>query len=206
MENNNNQNQNQIINNNRHIRRAYYRDNILMKLNRYCFRFIYDIIHKNLISKIFYLKKLSLIGFHHYMLNERIFKMKISDILSEPKYNRTFNNVVDDHNRKIIDKIYEEKKERSVIKILELTFEELFIIFRRKLNDSEDMKKLEEIKNKIKGLDLLENNDKYKDIQYLIKNIKNKSYYTVSNDYIENIKKVCLDYEKRLYAKNNKNI
>jgi len=190
MENNNNQNQNQIINNNRHIRRAYYRDNILMKLNRYCFRFIYDIIHKNLISKIFYLKKLSLIGFHHYMLNERIFKMKISDILSEPKYNRTFNNVVDDHNRKIIDKIYEEKKERSVIKILELTFEELFIIFRRKLNNSEDSKKLEDIKNKIKGLDLLENNDKYKDIQYFINLMDDEKY-------IDKFKKVCLDYERR---------
>ena len=194
MENNNNQNQNQIINNNRHIRRAYYRDNILMKLNRYCFRFIYDIIHKNLISKIFYLKKLSLIGFHHYMLNERIFKMKISDILSEPKYNRTFNNVVDDHNRKIIDKIYEEKKERSVIKILELTFEELFIIFRRKLNNSEDSKKLEDIKNKIKGLDLLENNDKYKDIQYFINLMDDEKY-------IDKFKKVCLDYERRFNYK-----
>ena len=190
MENNNNQNQNQIINNNRRIRRAYSRDIILKILNRYCFRFIYDIIHKNLISKIFYLKKLSLIGFHHYMLNERIFKMKISDILSEPKYNRTFNNVVDDHNRKIIDKIYEEKKERSVIKILELTFEELFIIFRRKLNNSEDSKKLEDIKNKIKGLDLLENNDKYKDIQYFINLMDDEKY-------IDKFKKVCLDYERR---------
>ena len=190
MENHNNQNQNQIINNNRRIRRAYYRDNILMKLNRYCFRFIYDIIHKNLISKIFYLKKLSLIGFHHYMLNERIFKMKISDILSEPKYNRTFNNVVDDHNRKIIDKIYEEKKERSVIKILELTFEELFIIFRRKLNNSEDSKKLEDIKNKIKGLDLLEESNKYEDIQYFINLMDDENY-------IDKFKKVCLDYERR---------
>ena len=190
MENHNNQNQNQIINNNRHIRRAYYRDNILMKLNRYCFRFIYDIIHKNLISKIFYLKKLSLIGFHHCMLNERIFKMKISDILSEPKYYRTFNNVVDDHNRKIIDKIYEEKKERNVIKILELTFEELFIIFRRKLNNSEDSKKLEDIKNKIKGLDLLEESNKYEDIQYFINLMDDEKY-------IDKFKKVCLDYERR---------
>ena len=190
MENHNNQNQNQIINNNRRIRRAYSRDIILKKLNRYCFRFIYDIIHKNLISKIFYLKKLSLIGFHHCMLNERIFKMKISDILSEPKYYRTFNNVVDDHNRKIIDKIYEEKKERSVIKILELTFEELFIIFRRKLNNSEDSKKLEDIKNKIKGLDLLEESNKYEDIQYFINLMDDENY-------IDKFKKVCLDYERR---------
>ena len=188
MENHNNQNQNQIINNNRRIRRAYSRDIILKKLNRYCFRFIYDIIHKNLISKIFYLKKIYLIAIKNG--DERIFKMKISDILSEPKYYRTFNNVVDDHNRKIIDKIYEEKKERNVIKIFELTFEELFIIFRRKLNNSEDSKKLEDIKNKIKGLDLLEESNKYEDIQYFINLMDDERY-------IDKFKKVCLDYERR---------
>ena len=121
--------------------------------------------------------------------------MKISDILSEPKYNRTFNNAVDDHNRKIIDKIYEEKKERNVIKIFELTFEELFIIFRRKLNNSEDSKKLEDIKNKIKGLDLLEESNKYEDIQYFINRIEKME--NIDEKYIDKFKKVCLDYEKR---------
>ena len=197
MEKHNNQNQNQIINNNRRIRRAYSRNSILMKLNRYCFRFIYDIIHKNLISKIFYLKKLSLIAINVW--DERIFKMKISDILSESKYNRTFNNVVDYHNRKIIDKIYEEKKERNVIKIFELTFEELFIIFRRKLNNSEDSKKLEDIKNKIKGLDLLEESNKYEDIQYFINRIEKME--NIDKKYIDILKKVCLNYERRFNYK-----
>ena len=106
------------------------------------------------------------------------------------------------YNRKIIDKIYEEKKEINVIKILELTYEELFIIFRRKLNDPEDIEKLKEIKDKIKGLDLLENNN-YNDIEYLIDKIKeNEKRYKPDNDnselnkYIEKIKIYCLIYEK----------
>ena len=41
------------------------------------------------------------------------------------------------------------KKEVYIIKILNLSFEELLIIFRRKLKDENDMKKLEEIKDKI---------------------------------------------------------
>ena len=183
-------------------------NNIINKLNAHFFNnFMIDLIQNNSIKKDILLKKVS----HSFIakLNkkntERILNMKISDIYYEQEISPKYRINMKNYNKNVIDKIYEEKKERNVIKILELTFEELFIIFRRKLNDSEDMKKLEEIKNKIKGLDLLENNDKYKDIQYLIKNIKNK-YYAVSNKYIENIKEVCLDYEKRLYAKNNKNI
>ena len=60
------------------------------------------------------------------------------------------------------------------------------------MNDSEDLKKLEEIKDKIKGLDLLEN-DKYQDVQYYIK------YYVGrcrEKEYIEKFKDVCLNYEK----------
>ena len=167
-----------------------------------------DLIKNNSIKKDILLKKVS----HSFIVKlnkkntERLLNMKISDIFYEQEISPKYRINMKNHNKNLIDKIYEEKKERNVIKILELSFEELFIIFRRKLDDSKDLKKLEEIKNKIKGLDLLDNNDKYKDIQYLIKKIKDNCHYTVSNDYIENIKKVCLNYEKRLYAKNNKNI
>ena len=117
--------------------------------------------------------------------------MKISDIFDNQTIS-TRNNTLDRYeNRKIIEKIYSEKEEINVIKILELTFEELFIIFRRKLNDKEDMKKLEEMKDKIEGLDLNEINNKYEDIEWLINGIKKKYdnnlneehllYYNLSN-------------------------
>ena len=177
----------------RNIRNIYVRkftkDNIMRKLKGYFFNYIIDLIRKKLINKDIRLKKISYRAESDltYKNNERLLKMKISDILYEVNKDEYYN-------RKIIDKIYEEKKERNVIKIFELTFEELFIIFRRKLNDSEDLKKLEEIKDKIKGLDLLENNE-YQDIQYFIeKDIKRR--YRKPGKYIEKIKTLCLSYQK----------
>ena len=170
----------------------------MIKLKRYFFNYIIDLIHKQLINKNIRLKKISRrkMGDLIYKNNERLLKMKISDILYEAE-NITIFNDNKYYNRKIIDRIYEEKKERNVIKILELTFEELFIIFRRKLNDSEDLKKLEEIKDKIKGLDLLEN-DKYQDVEYYIKNYVGRCR---EKEYIEKFKDVCLNYEKYFSSK-----
>ena len=174
--------------------RLYAKDNMIKRFKSYIFKFIYDIINKHLISKSLILKRLSyrLVCNLNKKFNERLLKMKISDIIYEQKDNI----ILDDYNRKIIDRIYEEKKERNVIKILELTFEELFIIFRRKLNDSEDLKKLEKIKNKIKGLDLLEN-DNYKDIQYFIDKVIKKKYHErdEQDEYIKKFKSLCLTYQ-----------
>ena len=117
--------------------------------------------------------------------------MKIVDILYEQENRALFNNLDNHYNRKIIDKTYEEKKEINVIKILELTFKELFIIFRRKLNDPEDIKKLEEIKDKTKGLDLFDKNKRYLDISCLIDKIKIYG----NREYIEKVKYYCLIYE-----------
>ena len=116
----------------------------------------------------------------------------MSDILCQQKISSKYSKFDEYENKKIIEQIYKEKREIKVIKILELTFEELFIIFRRKLNDPNDIIKLEEIKAKIEGLDLLEENNKYKDIEYLIKNTKKR--YIVTDNYIKEVKKLCLGY------------
>ena len=201
---NNNPNNNLNNSNNNIYHRRFSIDNIFVKI-KYSFwnRFVFDIIEKNLINKNIRFKKFSL----RFPLilrrkeQERMLKMKISDIIYEQNTS-SFNGLPKYENRKIIDKIYKEKKEINVIKILELTYEELFIIFRRKLNDPEDIEKLKEIKDKIKGLDLLENNN-YNDIEYLIKREREKvNKYTHKidnsglNEYIEKIKKFCLEYEK----------
>jgi hypothetical protein len=125
---------------------------------------------------------------------ERLWKMKISDIIYEKEISLKYIRLDKNHNKNIIDKIYKEKEEISAIKILELTFEELFIIFRRKLNDTEDMKKLEEIKDKIEGIDLLEMNNEYEDIKYLL----DKFSKNESQEYIEEFKRFCLEYENVL--------
>ena len=174
----------------------YCGDNIINKI-RGCFfnSYIIDLVQKNSINNDIKLKKLpnkKFIADLNKEKNERLFKMKISDILCQQKISSKYTKFDEYENKKIIEKIYKEKKEMKVIKILELTFEELFIIFRRKLNVPNDIIKLEEIKAKIEGLDLLEENNKYKDIEYLIKNTKKR--YIVTDNYIKEVKKLCLGY------------
>ena len=170
-------------------------DNIITRINCYFFRFMIDFINKHLNKKNFHFKLLNNRNLYCTMKeNERLWKMKISDIIYEKEISLKYRPLDKNHNKNIIDKIYKEKEEISAIKILELTFEELFIIFRRKLNDTEDMKKLEEIKDKIEGIDLLEMNNEYKDIKYYLDEF---SRYKSQED-IEEFKRFCLEYENVL--------
>jgi len=175
----------------------FRRDNMTAKIKRLFSRFLRDLIVINLNKEInikFFRRCLP-----ELRKSEIFWKMKISDIIYEGKNSRYhFGGFKAYDNRKVIDNIYKEKKEINVIKILELTFEELFIIFRRRLNDEEDMKRLEEMKDKIDGLDLLETNNKYQDFQYYLEHCNlYKSQY-----YIENLKTICQGFES--FFKKNK--
>ena len=194
---NNKQSSNKKSKSNKNMKHnKYCEDNIINKIKGCFFNsYIIGLVIKNSIYDEIKLKKLpnkKFIADLNKEKNEKLFKMKISDILCQQKISSKYTKFDEYENKKLIEKIYKEKKEMKVIKILELTFEELFIIFRRKLNDPDDMNKLEEIKDKIKGLDLLKENNKYKDIEYLLKDIKKR--YIETNNYIEEVKKLCLGY------------
>ena len=92
------------------------------------------------------------------------------------------------------------------MKILNLTLKELFGIFRRKLNNEQDI--TEELRKKTSGLDLLEN-DEYGDFGNFINNMNEKKTMDEKelNNYVESIKNLCLSYgsERRL-EKSNMNI
>ena len=177
----------------------YKEDNMTSKLKGYFFNdYVIDLVNQNLVNKKIQLKKLQCKKFIADLKmekNKALFKMKMLDILCQQKISSKFSKFDEYENKIIIEKIYKEKKEIKVIKILELTFEELFIIFRRKLNDPNDIIKLEEIKDKIEGLDLLEENNKYKDIEYFIQKLYKKNYEDI-DDYVKKFKEQCLDYEK----------
>ena len=172
------------------------KDNIVNKIKAYFFNsFIRNLIKEYAINKSIELKKLPTKGFISDLSkknNEKLFNMKISEILREKPISTKYKTFDKFENKKIINKIYDENIEKNVIKILELTFEELFIIYRIKLGDSEDKKKLEEIKDKIEGLDLLDGKNLRKDIGYLIEELKKKH----EEDYIEEVKNVCLGYKE----------
>ena len=175
-------------------------DNIINKIKGGFFYFIRDFIKKHSINNKIELKKIpsEFIANVTKKTNEKLWKMKISEILMNQEISTKYSTLDRYENRKIIEKIYSENKEINVIKILELTFEELFIIFRRKLKDKEDMKKLEEMKDKIEGLDLNEINNKYEDFEWLINGIKKKYDNNLNEDeirYIKQVENLCLGYE-----------
>ena len=133
--------------------------------------------------------------------NEELFDMKIKDILCEQPISTKYSTFDRYENKKIIDKIYKEKKEINVIKILDLTFDELFIIYRKKLNNPEDIEELEKIKAKIDDLGLFGDNYNLKDVEDLIK----KQEKNNDEEYIKKIKKACIEYKSWFINKKTRN-
>ena len=188
------------------------KDNIINKIKTYFFHYIRDIIKKNCIYET-----INFIKFRRKFVanlkkdkNIDLLETKLIDILKNQPISTKNKNADEYENKFIIDKIYEEKKEKKVMNILELTFKELFIIFRRKLNKHDDKKELKNIDKKIKELDLITNNE-YDDISYLVKDIKEKNSRNKKmteeelEEYINKVLIACINYEKWFYEKVGRN-
>ena len=107
-------------------------------------------------------------------------------------------------NKMIIQEIYEKNEETDVIKILNLTYGELFKIFRRKIVDISP-----ELENKINGITLLEN-DNFNDINKFFdeireQEIKKEESEEDINCYINNVKSLCSNYENWFNVKKGRN-
>ena len=194
-------------------------DNIIIKIKGYFFTFIRDITKNNFINKTLYFRKLpyKFISKLSKKFNVRLMNMQMKDILSEIPITSKNKKSHKFENKFIVEKLYKEEKEKKVIQILDLTFRELFIIFRRKLNYVGDKAELEIISKKIEDLDLLKDNN-YKDINYLIDQIRNKSKNMdedsdteITEDdyekYIKELRYFCCIYEKwfkKKIARNSK--
>ena len=182
-----------------------YEDNIIYKLKSKIFNYyINDITKENSINKDIDFKKFQTKEFTHVLSkknNEKLFTMKIKDILSKHPISTKFSTFDRFENKKIIEKIYRENKEINVIKILDLTFDELFIIYRRKLNNPEDIEELEKIKAKIDDLGLFGDNYSLKDVEDLIK----KQEKNNDEEYVKKIKKACIEYKSWFINKKTRN-
>ena len=74
-------------------------------------------------------------------------------------------------------------------------------IFRKKLNNKEDEAEIKNIRKKIEGLDLLDNNN-YLDINSHIELITNTEKYKEKTEkYIDKIKNLCCNYESWFVSK-----
>ena len=179
-------------------------DNIRNKIKTHFFNtFIIFLIKILSLNKNISLKKIqtAFIRVLSKEKNEELFDMKISEILSEQPISTKYSTFDRYENKKIIDKIYKENKEINVIKILDLTFDELFIIYRRKLNNPEDIEELEKIKAKIDDLGLFGDNYSLKDVEDLIK----KQEKNNDEEYIKKIKKACIEYKSWFINKKTRN-
>ena len=177
-------------------------DNIINKLKGYCINhYLIDIFKKNSIQRKYILKKLprKFIEDLSKEKNKQLFSKKIKEILSEEKI--TSKNKKSDkyENKIIIERIIKNRNEVKLSKILELTFKELFILFRKKISENEDEVELRKIVNKIEGLDLLEGKNNYKDMEYLIQEIRQKNDEMNEEElerYIDKLKFLCRNYEQ----------
>ena len=179
-------------------------DNIRNKIKTHFFNtFIIFLIKILSLNKSISLKKIqtAFIRVLSKEKNEELFDMKIKDILCEQPISTKYSTFDRYENKKIIDRIYKENKEINVIKILDLTFDELFIIYRRKLNNPEDIEELEKIKAKIDDLGLFGDNYNLKDVEDLIK----KQEKNNDEEYIEKIKKACIEYKSWFINKKTRN-
>ena len=91
--------------------------------------------------------------------NKALINSKLKDIFYNYEINRKFKLIGKDFNKKIINKIYEEKIQ-ELIDIFEMTFLEVFSIFRN-LNETEKLKGLEKIDSVLRELGNPEENLKY---------------------------------------------
>ena len=175
-------------------------DNIINKIKGNFFNtFIRAFIKYNSINKDIQIKKLpnSYIADLSIENNIRLFDKTISEILCEQEISSKYSTFDKFENKKIILKILKENKETNVKKILNLTFEEAFILYR---NEPEDKEKLEEMKDKIEGLNLFDEDNNYIGFQQFKKELKKKH----EDEYIEKVKNACLGYKNWFNNKNKR--
>ena len=174
---------------------------MIKKIKAFFFNnYLPNVVNNNVKDKTYFIKKIE---------GEFIDKMKskdnldllntiYADVLKNEKITTKNKKSESDENKKIVLRIFKEKEQSKVMKILNLRVGELFEIFRRKLFDNNE-NLTNELINKIKDLDLLNdyNSDKYKDFYYLINNLKEEDEMTLEKfiEYREKLINLCKNYE-----------
>ena len=186
------------------IHTKYNEDNMIIKIKIFIFNNILNLLNhsfiyiipkftatqKNIIENKFFKINPEITHSIKIKTNKSLLDMKIKNILDNkisPKYSTIDKN----HNKVLIQKIYEEKKEKNIIHILELTFRELLNVFRgtisaelqKKINENDNIKK------------------KFLNMEIFIEKIKNQEIDRKDNDeflmdYIDELKKLCMNFEK----------
>ncbi len=124
-------------------------DNIITKIKTFFGKSLYQFIKSSFINKEDFLKIDSYVNIcisKDY--NEKLFKKQLKDLYRETKISDLYRLKDLSTNEKIINKVYEGKKEKAIMKILDLTYIEAFNIFRNNIS--------KELEKKIEGTKFLD--------------------------------------------------
>ena len=184
-------------------------DNIMRKIKSNFFCFIHNLLNKSLRNKdIQFLSLSSKINkelkrdFNLKLLNRTI--RDIYETTEISKKLRKLSKVNSNINREIISKIYEENIEEQTIKILNLTYFELFQMFRSKIKSLSL-----ELEIKKSEISLL-NNDEFNDINIFFTKVaneekKNKESQENIDNYVNQVEELCINYENWFLKKKGRN-
>ena len=175
-------------------------DNIIIKIKTYFLNnFLPDVVNKNVANKSYFLKKVpnSFIGKIEGRTNLKLLDSIYADVLKREIISSKYSKSASNENKNIVNRILKENNQPKVIKILNLKVGELFEIFRRKLyNNDENI--TNDLREKIQDLDLLDNDNKYKDFEYFINKLEEKKKKPIEkfNNYKQKLERFCFKYEK----------
>ena len=124
--------------------------------------------------------------------NLNLFNKTLKDIYIETNISPKYKLKKVKTNEKLINRIYKEEKEIEAIKILNLTYEEAFEIFRRNLKPKEELS--DELKRKIAGTNIL-NPKFFEDASVLIENEKEEGKTQDNMKYIDNFRRLILEFK-----------
>ena len=141
--------------------------------------------------------------------NESLFKATLKAIYETVNLSDKYTNLIKnepDKNKKIIEKIFNENKEVESIKILSLTFEEVYQIFiSRYCPISPQLRKKIEVTNILTSKEFWKLDDFLIYIKQKFEKEKNKKKNQINiDDYISNIKNLCLGLKDWFKAKNGR--
>ena len=186
----------------------YSEDNIIRKIKTKFAFFICNLLNECLLDKNYKFLRLdsNMSECLKKDYNLLLFNTKIKDLFLNSKISRKYRRQIFDQNKNIflINKIFEEGKETQVISILNLTYIELFNIFRKSIVNISD-----ELKMKIKDIYILDKPE-FNDINKVFneiyeKELNNNELVEDINEYISKFKLLCIGYEKWFLSKNGRN-
>ena len=168
------------------------KDNIIRKIKSFFGKSLYKYINKSFIGEEQLLKlNIDINRKLKRDYNLELFEMTLRDIYMNTEISDKYKNKDLESNAKTINKIYLEKKEIEVIKILNLTYYEAFEIF---INPFKEISY--DLKQKIEGTSIL-NNQQFGNIEILLNNVvKNKEKNEDIQEYIDDIIYLCINFKQ----------